>query len=157
MDRVAHRTNQTFQMKKIIFLDIDGVVNCCNTRQRHRGFIGIDPYMAFIVGKIVLDTGASVVLSSSWRCFTDGRAEVEKQVVKCIDQTPVLNSVGKIRGDEIKAWLDKHPEVEDYVILDDNSDMLEEQMSHFYKTKWETGITEEIAQKVVDRFGRLQI
>ena len=37
-----------------------------------------------------------------------------------------------LRGQEIKEWLDDHPEVEDYVILDDDSDMLEDQFEHFH-------------------------
>jgi hypothetical protein len=37
-----------------------------------------------------------------------------------------------LRGEEIKEWLDNHPEVEDYVILDDDSDMLDEQFDHFH-------------------------
>lgn len=37
-----------------------------------------------------------------------------------------------LRGDEIKDWLDKHPEVEDYAILDDDSDMLPEQFMKFH-------------------------
>jgi len=39
-----------------------------------------------------------------------------------------------LRGDEIKDWLDKHPEVEDYAILDDDSDMLPEQFMKFHHT-----------------------
>lgn len=37
-----------------------------------------------------------------------------------------------LRGEEIKEWLDKHPEVTDYAILDDDSDMLEEQFEKFH-------------------------
>lgn len=37
-----------------------------------------------------------------------------------------------LRGEEIQDWLDKHPEVEDYVILDDDSDMLPEQFAKFH-------------------------
>ena len=37
-----------------------------------------------------------------------------------------------IRGEEIKEWLDSNPHVEDYAILDDDSDMLSEQFSHFH-------------------------
>jgi hypothetical protein len=37
-----------------------------------------------------------------------------------------------MRGEEIQQWLDKNPEVEDYAILDDDSDMLPEQMDKFY-------------------------
>jgi hypothetical protein len=37
-----------------------------------------------------------------------------------------------LRGEEIQEWLDDHPEVEDYAILDDDSDMLPEQFSKFH-------------------------
>lgn len=129
---------------KVLFLDIDGVVNCKTTKQRHRGFIGIDPYMAFLVGRIVESTGAEVVLSSSWRHFDDGRKEVEKQVVKCLDITPTIDG---IRGDEVAAWLRDHPEVKKYAILDDNSDFRPDQP--LFQTEWETGLTEEIANIVI--------
>jgi len=133
---------------KVLFLDIDGVVNCAKTTQRHRGVIGIDPYMAFIVGKLVDNVGCKVVLSSSWKNWAEGIAEIEKQVVKLHDKTPYLHYSEACRGDEIKAWLDKHPEVEKYAILDDDSDMLKEQLPNFFQTSWNTGITEEIAAKV---------
>jgi hypothetical protein len=37
-----------------------------------------------------------------------------------------------LRGQEIQEWLDKHPEVEDYAILDDDSDMMDHQFKHFH-------------------------
>lgn len=37
-----------------------------------------------------------------------------------------------LRGEEIQDWLDKHPEVTDYAILDDDSDMMEHQFSKFH-------------------------
>jgi hypothetical protein len=37
-----------------------------------------------------------------------------------------------LRGDEIQDWLNNHPEVEDYAILDDDSDMLPEQFAKFH-------------------------
>ena len=46
-----------------------------------------------------------------------------------------------LRGDEIKDWLDKHPEVEDYAILDDDSDMLPEQFIKFHHTDPWFGLT----------------
>lgn len=133
---------------KILFLDIDGVVNCKTTNQRHRGFIGIDPYLAFLIGKIVLDTECKVVLSSSWRKSPDGIEEVQSQVTQIFDTTGVCCS--GIRGVEIYNWLQKHKEVTKYAILDDEGDMLLWQKDNFFQTSWETGITPEIAQKVTD-------
>ena len=46
-----------------------------------------------------------------------------------------------LRGDEIKDWLDKHPEVEDYAILDDDSDMLPEQFIKFHHSDPWFGLT----------------
>ncbi len=144
-------------MKKVLFLDADGVLNCQTTMQRHRGAIGIDPYMAFMVGKILLDTGADMVISSSWRHTQDGIDEIERQVAKSVGITPSINATGEYkysraelceRGQEIKAWLDAHPEYSRYAILDDENDMLPEQQEHFFKTSWMTGITEEVAAMV---------
>ena len=39
-----------------------------------------------------------------------------------------------MRGEEIKTWLEHHPEVENYVIIDDDSDMLPEQLDNFVHT-----------------------
>lgn len=139
-------------MKRILFLDIDGVVNCAKTAQRHRGVIGIDPYMAFKVGQIVLETGCEIVLSSTWRLGKESREEVARQVYPFIDITPNLwtPKEKKVRGDEIQDWLNRHPEVEKYAILDDDSDMLPEQLPNFFQTTWAEGITDEIQKKVIE-------
>lgn len=132
---------------KVLFLDIDGVVNSQATAQRHRGFVGIDPYMADLVKKIVADTDCKVVLSSSWRVWPASKATVTKQVVKLYDATRDFK--GKTdRGCEIKDWLDRHPDVERYAILDDNSDFHPDQ--HLFKTSWPFGLTPEIAEDVTN-------
>ena len=137
---------------KVLFLDIDGVVNCASTWQRHGVVIGIDPLMAARVAKIQLDTGCEVVLSSSWRSFTELRAAVESQVVKLLDITPVWPTAAGIRGDEVNAWLDVHPEVTRYAIVDDATDFYPDQP--VFKTKWETGLTDEIAKQITNYLNR---
>ena len=133
---------------KVLFLDIDGVVNCSKTAQRHRGYVGIDPYMAFLVGKIFLATDAKMVLSSTWRLWDESRLEVSRQVYEIYDVTDDLHT--NWRGKEVRKWLEEHPEVTRYAILDDNADFYPDQKPNFFKTTWEQGITEEIAQKVID-------
>lgn len=133
---------------KVLFLDIDGVVNCATTAQRHRGAIGIDPYMALLVGRIIIATDCKVVLSSTWRLWENARREVHEQVCGFIDVTPTVHS--SFRGDEVKAWLDAHPNVTKYAILDDNSDFLPDQP--LFKTSFATGITQEIVDKVIAYF-----
>jgi len=50
---------------KVLFLDIDGVVNNKRTEKSFDGFIAIDLAMAALVQRIVRNTGCEVVLSSS--------------------------------------------------------------------------------------------
>lgn len=133
---------------KVLFLDIDGVVNSRDSTVFKNSLWPLDPYKAFLIGKIQLDTGCEVVLSSSWRHHSDGVAQVEERIVKLLDKTPDLP--GGIRGNEISQWLRQHPEVDTYAILDDDSDMLALQKPNFFKTTFETGLTDEIAKQVIE-------
>lgn len=130
---------------KVLFLDVDGVLNSRSTTDFRNNLYPIDPHMAFMIGKIQLDTDCKVVLSSSWRLHPDGIAAVEKHVVKILDKTPYLDG---IRGDEVNAWLAKHPEVTHYAILDDDSDFHKDQP--LFKTTFEYGLTKDIAAQVTE-------
>ena len=57
--------------------------------------------------------------------------------------------LGLWRGHEIQLWLDEHPEVRRYAILDDDDDMLEHQTPNFFQASCETGLTEELADRIV--------
>ncbi len=148
---------------KVLFLDIDGVVNCSTTSQRHRGFIGIDPYMSILVDRIKQATGCVVVLSSTWRKDLNSRKEIMDQCTSFIDCTPYtflldkeggreLNNWSR-RGHEIERWLNENWEdVEKYAVLDDDIDvkMIEKLIPNYFQTFWEEGLTEEIANKVIE-------
>lgn len=134
---------------KVLFLDIDGVVNSVkNFNPGKQEVYPLDRYCAFLVGRIQLQTGCKVVLSSSWRHDPKAVQSVSQSVVELFDITPTL---GKYRGDEVQAWLDKHPEVTKYAILDDDMDFYVYQAPNFFKTRFmEEGLTDEIAQAVID-------
>ena len=141
---------------RVLFLDIDGVVNHQETFRKGEHF-PLDPYCAFLVGKIQLETECKVVLSSSWRKMEGARAEIEKRVVPIHDITP--SCCTGIRGVEIYSWITRNIPWEDrqpggsfkYAILDDDSDMLLWQKDHFFQTSFTAGgLTEEIAQRVIE-------
>lgn len=139
--------------RKLLFLDIDGVCNSAQFAMKNPkgGMLGIDMYCAFLVGKIVLDTGCEVVLSSTWRLWEKDREEVRSQVVDFIDVTPDLRGKDQCRGHEIEKWLkDNNAEDTRYAILDDDSDMLVYQAPNFFKTTWAEGLTPEIAKAVTE-------
>ncbi len=78
------------------------------------------------LNQITEATGAKIVWSSSWRLFWD--FEDAKQrfpewgiEAELIGTTP---SMAGPRGNEIQAWLDNHPEVEAFIIVDDSTDMV---------------------------------
>ena len=52
---------------KIVFLDIDGVLNCEGSRSRCAGYRGIDDKKAENLAQIVKATGAEIVLVSTWK------------------------------------------------------------------------------------------
>jgi hypothetical protein len=140
-------------MIKVLFLDIDGVLNCVTTAQRHGGFVGIDPTLAAQVKHIIAATGCKVVLSSTWRLTRRSYDEVVANVCPLVGSTPDHYGTTD-RGCEVQAWLDKHPEVaEVYAILDDNTDFHTGQP--LFKTSVTTGITPEIAEEVIEHLGRL--
>lgn len=139
-------------MVKILFLDIDGVVNKKdNFNPAHNPIYPIDRYCAFLVGKIVLETGCNVVLSSSWRHSEKAIQEVKDNIVDIIEITPSIP--GGYRGAEINLWLANQEfksnfAVDKYAILDDDSDFDDDQP--LFQTTFEHGLTDEIAQKVIE-------
>lgn len=140
---------------KVLFLDIDGVCNSEETHHKYpKAHFPIDQYMAYLVGKIKLLTGCEVVLSSSWRHHEESKKIINERIVTLYDVTPFSRtSDNNMRGYEIKDWLDAHPEVTKYAILDDDSDMLPEQLPNFFQTDWKVGITREIADKIIFHLG----
>jgi hypothetical protein len=161
-------------MSKVIFLDIDGVLNTKwwytqmdrNTPKDKYGY-AFDPRSVANLKKILDETRADIVISSSWKSF--GLSELEEMWQarglsgKLIGITPnsvsdemMLNAdldhmeLFHIRGMEIKEWLDKHGKnVSHYVIIDDMDNFFPEQKSHFVLTDPEVGITDEDADKAI--------
>jgi hypothetical protein len=85
--------------------------------------------------------GYDIVVTSTWRfsanykeCLINGGL---RDGIKVLDKTPSLRD--QPRGAEIKAYLAEHPEIQYYVIVDDEADMLPEQMGHFIMTNGDTG------------------
>lgn len=129
---------------KVIFLDIDGVLNTSETLEKG---IYIDPERANLIKKILKETGAKIILSSTWRFSPLGIKAVQEAVGEVLDITPNNNGLTS-RGNEIKQWLDSHP-VEKYAIIDDNVDMLKEQSPHFFQCPWNDGITSELTERII--------
>ena len=55
-----------------------------------------------------------------------------------------------MRGDEIKRYVEAHDGIENYAIIDDDSDMLDEQLFNFVQTDTYEGLTDREARICVD-------
>ena len=65
--RNALKTDEQRQLIKIIFLDIDGVLNDSTTTEKCGNYTGIDKYCLARLKNIVNLTGAKIVLISTWK------------------------------------------------------------------------------------------
>jgi len=136
-------------MDKIIFLDIDGVVNTLMISDQPfdtlRGVVERDGFYFCLcnsddgmvsnqqaimwLNKLCKDTGAKIVISSTWRRF-----ERKYTTEQCLRNSGLLSEIevigatpytGGERGDEIQEWIEKYYPKGNvrFVILDDDSDM----------------------------------
>jgi hypothetical protein len=120
----------------IIFLDVDGVLNCRSTKDRCGPYIGIDDKKVALLKELVDSTDSIIVLVSSWKEWWTNNpkfkqaqdelanyldAKLEKQGLTIADKTDDYNSYN--RGDGILNYLDlqkkKGIEINKFIILDD--------------------------------------
>lgn len=113
---------------KVLFMDIDGVV--CNDNVGREDW---DPVCVLMLKKAILETGVKVVMSSTWRIVAP---ELMMERLKDFRMETLLHEdyqtkdlIGPFqkynRSDEIKEWLSRHPEVEKYVIVDDDKSLFD--------------------------------
>lgn len=161
-------------MNVVLFLDVDGVLNSeaflrkLDDQHRALGHHAqcecfrlehlIDREAIIRLNRLVVETGAKIVISSSWRLLLDPpelqRILIEHGLVaEIIGETPngpndpemraTFGDIDRIfRGHEIDLWLSKHPEVERFVILDDASDMVMHR-NRLVQTDCEEGLLDE--------------
>lgn len=131
---------------KILFLDFDGVITTPESRWK------IDESKVKLVNRIVSETGAKIVVSSSWkvgyRIVDNFKEEINRRypnaewIKPLVDNIyGITDSMGSWRGDEIHRWLEDK-DVESYVIIDDDSDFRDDQLFNFVQTDTYEGITE---------------
>ena len=161
---------------KVLFLDIDGVLNSqnwfgymqycikndmynrvlnfveINDEHIKRKLSMIDDRAIVNLNRIVEDTGCKVVLSSSWRSSRESDNALTEYILKLkgfkydlYGVTPRIwvKEFGTQRGEEIQVWMNKESEkneIESFVILDDDSDMLPEQMNNFVHVDGQVGL-----------------
>lgn len=136
---------------KILFLDIDGVLN--NIASLAEG-VHLIPEKCVMLRECLKDLDVKIVISSSWRILYD--LKMLREILRrsglniCVyDVTPKLNGC---RGLEIYTWLNNNQNISQYCIIDDDADMLDEQLDFFVKCDVKVGLTSREIRIIKDIF-----
>lgn len=158
-------------MRRIIFLDVDGVLNSHIIASEWTHMTGQGGYGGWFkedekatkenvkwghvnvenLREIVKVANAEIVISSDWRKhFSVSKFKEMFNLygwkAPIIDLTPVTSN----RGLEVNQWLSRNLDVTSYVIIDDNDWFLPEQKPHFVNTDPEVGLTYRDTVKAIE-------
>lgn len=150
---------------KVIFLDVDGVLNDMATEEHAPyGFIGLSNVMIANLKRIVDATDAKIVLTSTWKNeWSPNPEERDKDGEylhnKLLSQGLIISdkTIDKIsdRGQGIRRYLEAHPEVKQWIVLDDDVFPDYEECGirpHMIKTSFYVGgLTEKLADLAIKK------
>lgn len=154
---------------KVIFLDVDGVINTEKQMQKeyekgHKTssyYLILDHSKIELLANLVHSTGAVVIISSSWRIGGFEKAESMKNLTNQLNQHGIIvsgytpTSFEGVRGREIAQWIMTHcTHIPQFCIFDDDSDMEDLKEEHLVQTTWKEGLLPihiEKAKEVLNR------
>ncbi len=158
-------------MSKIIFLDIDGVLNSNFWNDAHQKEISdgtlIDAEKVKLLGELVRSTDASIILHSGWRFWFDSNLEPTRKEaanlrillagegISIAGVTPDFTTeeirktrkFSLVKAREIFAWLSEHQEATKWIVIDDLDLHDDEIAKHQIKTDPQVGLTIENIQR----------
>ena len=159
---------------RVIFLDYDGVVNTpmwndkgtkCTYSFPKEGKVNNFQAVQWI-SECCQKFHYDIVVTSTWRCSPNYKDCLIngglRPGIEILGRTEDLwhPDHDSCRGDEIAKYLSDHPEINYYMIIDDEDDMLPEQKDHFIQTNGDVGFNiadfqrfEEIYMKDLGRGG----
>lgn len=149
---------------RVIFLDIDGVLNSEEWDMYIQSFIYgarfnscylLSQEMILRLQNVVFQTNAEIVLTSSWRTNERAMCALTRQLSLyhlSIRDSTVSYAYGN-RADEVKLWIESHSNVTSYVIIDDYDDGFTQDevlSTHFVQTAYAYGLTHEKAAEMIE-------
>ena len=156
----------------VVFLDVDGVLNCHSTKDRCGGYIGIDDKKVSLLKELVTKTNSIIVLVSSWKMYWTNEPQfkpsqdelatyLDKKLAKqgltisdkTIDGDPFNRGRGILRYIELQK--EKGIVINRFVILDDEMfDYKETKLtSHLVMTSFEqNGLEKKHIKRAIEMF-----
>ncbi len=114
-------------MRFALFLDVDGVLNTSSTCQHTpSGYVGIDnPRVEVLAKSLQMYDCFEIILTSDWKEMKEDDDDylylVEKLGLYGLHISEKTSVQANNRGEGIIDFLEKHPEIDDFVILDDHT------------------------------------
>lgn len=110
---------------KVIFLDVDGVLNSRDwlENNRVRTENSVNPEKVKLLAEIVQNTHAEVVLSSTWRYIPEHPMFIYLTDMLRKNGIKIHSFIPKLDGDrpkEIKEWIEKQSEKVQFVSIEDD-------------------------------------
>lgn len=148
---------------RVIFLDIDGVLNNEGSIRSLGTNIKLDPANIQQLNRITDVTGARLVVSSNWREGNPlwvmqavlGQQGVIGDIIGMTPDLRALEGLGPedkhvfwVRSREVSRWLAANPWVSRFAIIDDH--LVSGFDRGMFKTDHASGLTTEIADAVID-------
>lgn len=158
-------------LNKILFLDIDGVLNSeehFKTRDPHcdtdaqEDFLewNLDPLAIKRLNRLVTEINPTIVLSSSWKTYgldAVNKALIAKGFLSMIYFSTRESVIGD-RGAEIIDFVNKY-NVQDYLVIDDDSGDIVRYVDEpqFVHTRWSVGIQDSHVDYMIDYFSQNEV
>ena len=145
---------------KVLFVDCDGVLNSerwfiedMRNGGVSFGLRSVDPAAVEMLREVLRVTGAVPVLTSLWR-LADACVEALRAAgLPITEMTPILRGDAN-RGEEIRAWLEAHPDVTGFAIVDDDAAAGDCGLrSRLVLTRWEAGLQPEHCRELIRLLG----
>lgn len=155
---------------RVLFLDIDGVLNSSSYFRREVGEADgrcmaayentqLDPLAIERLNRVIDVTNAEVVISSAWRI--GNRIGAIQRAMRdrgfrhrLYCKTPVLLGGEGLRNNEIQKWLDDNQPVERFAIVDDLFVAGIGFVPQFVLTDYEDGLTDVHADRLIQILNR---
>lgn len=119
--------------KTILFLDVDGVLNCQTTTETSpSGMIGIGDVQLNFLKELIDKTNSLIVLTSTWRLEFDKKinpktddakyllTKLKEKNIFIYDMLRKEKNINDSRGKQILDWIKSHNNFENFLIIDDD-------------------------------------
>ncbi|NUQ64987.1 MAG: hypothetical protein HUU20_21190 [Pirellulales bacterium] len=144
-----------------MFLDIDGVLNHPACHEDEHALM--EPNCVRRLNALVKRTGAVVVIASAWRSLVrdgimalDGFRWLLRSHGLAVNVVDITGSDEEepLRGRQFRPWLGKHPQVDGFVVIDDDTESMDDLAQHVVRTDRACGLSDLVLKRAVEILAR---